>query len=263
MPTRAVDDAEARRTWVIAHRGASVDRPENTLAAFDAALEQGADGIELDLQLSKDGVPIVYHDRTLDRAGAPGRRVADLDCAELAALRIPATAVDAGPARLATLDEVLDGYGRRTRLLIEIKGHELHTAPDRHHALCVAFAQAVQRHRSEAQLFALAFEVETLAILREVAPALPRLLNLKPPPILMPGLRRRLGALQGLSVDVRTLTRPFGTAVARVGKPLFVYTCNSDRHVARALAARATGIMSDRPSWLRMELTAKADSGAA
>lgn len=54
------------------HRGASADAPENTIAAFRLALEQGADGIELDVQLSADGVPIVIHDRTLSRtAGRP------------------------------------------------------------------------------------------------------------------------------------------------------------------------------------------------
>lgn len=54
---------------VIAHRGASYYRPENTMAAFDLAFEQGADGIETDLHLSKDGVPVLIHDATVDRVG--------------------------------------------------------------------------------------------------------------------------------------------------------------------------------------------------
>jgi hypothetical protein len=79
----------------------------------------------------------------------------------------------------------------------------------------------------------------------------------------MPSLRRELAEIQGLSVDVRTLTRSFGQAVARTGTPLFVYTCNSERHVARSVAAGATAIMSDRPGWLRERLTAGSDAGAA
>jgi glycerophosphoryl diester phosphodiesterase len=55
------------RPWLYAHRGASVDAPENTLAAFRIALEQGADGIELDVHTTADGVPVVMHDATLDR----------------------------------------------------------------------------------------------------------------------------------------------------------------------------------------------------
>ena len=52
---------------VIAHRGASGDAPENTMAAFELAVEQGADAIELDVRLTADGVPVVLHDPTLDR----------------------------------------------------------------------------------------------------------------------------------------------------------------------------------------------------
>src|SRR5512145_1308110 len=68
---------------VIAHRGASAERPENTIAAFDEALRLGADGIELDVQRARDGVPVVYHDRSLRKAGAGLRRVAALDAGEL------------------------------------------------------------------------------------------------------------------------------------------------------------------------------------
>jgi glycerophosphoryl diester phosphodiesterase len=76
--------------WLHAHRGASADAPENTMAAFRLGLEQGADGIELDVQLSLDGVPIVVHDPTLDRttdglgpvAGTPAKAIAQLDTFE-------------------------------------------------------------------------------------------------------------------------------------------------------------------------------------
>lgn len=73
---------------VIAHRGASAEQPENTLAAFVRAVETGADAIELDVRLSRDGVPVVIHDTTLDRTtDAPGpvsARTAD----ELAVIRV-------------------------------------------------------------------------------------------------------------------------------------------------------------------------------
>lgn len=64
--------------WLHAHRGASADAPENTLAAFQLGLEQGADGIELDVQLSADGVPVVIHDPTLDRTTDQSGAVAEL-----------------------------------------------------------------------------------------------------------------------------------------------------------------------------------------
>jgi len=71
------------RPLVIGHRGASADAPENTIAAFELALEQGADGIELDVHLTADGQPVVIHDFTLERTTdgvgpVSGRRVREL-----------------------------------------------------------------------------------------------------------------------------------------------------------------------------------------
>ncbi|HUE84224.1 MAG TPA: glycerophosphodiester phosphodiesterase family protein [Pyrinomonadaceae bacterium] len=68
---------------IIAHRGASLVAPENTIAAFERALQSGADGIEFDVRLSRDGVPVVIHDATLQRTGLVKGRVAELTADEL------------------------------------------------------------------------------------------------------------------------------------------------------------------------------------
>jgi glycerophosphoryl diester phosphodiesterase len=111
--------------FIWAHRGASARAPENTMAAFRAAEEDGAHGIELDLHLSRDGVPVVIHDedvrRTTDGRGAVSR----LTLGQLRHL-------DAGrwfaPAfvgeRIPTLQEVLEWAGGRLRLNLEIKSAE-------------------------------------------------------------------------------------------------------------------------------------------
>lgn len=69
---------------IIAHRGASAEAPENTLAAFRRAIEVGADGVEFDVRLAADGVPVVIHDATLERVAGLKRRVADLTSSDLA-----------------------------------------------------------------------------------------------------------------------------------------------------------------------------------
>jgi glycerophosphoryl diester phosphodiesterase len=71
---------------VFAHRGGSALRPENTLAAFDHGLALGADGLEFDVHLSRDGVVVVHHDRTLERTTNGRGLVSDRTAAELAAL---------------------------------------------------------------------------------------------------------------------------------------------------------------------------------
>jgi glycerophosphoryl diester phosphodiesterase len=75
--------APGRRPLAIAHRGDSADRPENTAIAFAAALAAGVDGIELDVRLSRDGVPFVAHDATLARFGGGARSVRAMTMAEL------------------------------------------------------------------------------------------------------------------------------------------------------------------------------------
>jgi glycerophosphoryl diester phosphodiesterase len=68
---------------ILGHRGASAVAPENTLAAFSRAIRDGADGIEFDVRLSRDQVPVVIHDATLKRTGLIDRNVAELTAAEL------------------------------------------------------------------------------------------------------------------------------------------------------------------------------------
>jgi glycerophosphoryl diester phosphodiesterase len=74
---------EMTRPLIIGHRGASAHAPENTLAAFRLAIELGADGVEFDVQLSKDGVPVVIHDYDLNRTSVCDERVSDLTSKQL------------------------------------------------------------------------------------------------------------------------------------------------------------------------------------
>ena len=114
---------DERRTAIIAHRGSSRERPENTLPAFLRALEQGADGIELDVHATRDRAVVVHHD-PVPRATAPspslsGRPIADLTLSELRDFRLK------GDVGIPTLEEVLRGIGDRAEVFIEIKGRHI------------------------------------------------------------------------------------------------------------------------------------------
>lgn len=98
---------------VIAHRGASAEQPENTLAAFRRAVELGAHAIELDVRLARDGVPVVVHDETLDRVSPERGPVASLTASELS--RIPVGTTTGVPA----LADVLAAIN--LPLLVELK----------------------------------------------------------------------------------------------------------------------------------------------
>lgn len=108
--------------FIWAHRGASATAPENTMAAFRAAAAAGADGIELDVHLSRDGVPVVIHDETVDRTTDGHGPVAAIPLARLRQL-------DAGGwfaptfagEQVPTLEEVFAWTADRLRLNVEIK----------------------------------------------------------------------------------------------------------------------------------------------
>jgi glycerophosphoryl diester phosphodiesterase len=100
---------------IIGHRGASAYAPENTLAAFELAAEQGADGVELDVQFSRDGRLVIIHDSDVSRTTNGQGKVADLTVAELRAF-------DAGQGqKIPTLDELFESMGPRLLYNIEIK----------------------------------------------------------------------------------------------------------------------------------------------
>ena len=116
----------ARQPMVIAHRGASAYAPENTLAAFRLGLEMGAQGLETDVRLTREGVPVLMHDERVDRTTDGHGRVADLTLGEVRRL-------DAGPwfgprwagERVPTLTEFLDEFGGRTYMALELKADGL------------------------------------------------------------------------------------------------------------------------------------------
>lgn len=96
-------------TKVFAHRGASGYAPENTLEAFALAIRQGADGIELDVQLSSDGVPVVIHDETVDRVTKKTGYVKDYTLQELKELTVLEDKFPAySQSKIPTLKEVLE-----------------------------------------------------------------------------------------------------------------------------------------------------------
>jgi len=106
----------------IAHRGASGSAPENTHAAFAAALSLGVDAIEIDCQLSADGVPVVIHDETLERTTSGIGPVRAKPWAELARLDAGAWKGDAFRGeRIPRLEDVLDQLDGRVILNVEIK----------------------------------------------------------------------------------------------------------------------------------------------
>jgi glycerophosphoryl diester phosphodiesterase len=216
-------------TWVIAHRGASWDERENTLPAFERAIQFGADYIELDVQMSADGRPVVFHDADLARltplTGPVRRRRAD----ELAEVGIPA------------LDDVLELARGRIGLMVELKNAHLHRR--------FPFVE-----RSVADLstddVVLSFQRRALLTARRERPEL------------------RLLQHVGLGVSIHTAAKyawgvgfrdarvtPAGVARARSAALVTtVYTVNDPERMRYLAALGVDGLFTDRPDVARETL---------
>lgn len=96
------------RTLIFGHRGASGYAPENTLEAFQLAVQQGADGVELDVHLTRDGELAVAHDERVDRVSDGVGRICDMTLKELKKLRFNATHPEYEGAQMPTLREVYE-----------------------------------------------------------------------------------------------------------------------------------------------------------
>ena len=110
---------------ILGHRGASHDAPENTLDAFRLALDQGADGVELDARLCGSGEVVVFHDARLERLTGASGRVADVPWSALARLEVRAGPRGAAPGRIPLLAEVLEALPRTALINVELKCEDL------------------------------------------------------------------------------------------------------------------------------------------
>ncbi len=241
---------------VIAHRGASGSAPENTLEAFELAAKAGADALELDVRLSRDGAPVVMHDATLDRTTdrtgpVRGYTLADLRTAD-AGFRFTTDggrtyAFRGKGVRVPTLGEVLWAFPK-TPMLVEIKEPEVQAA-----------VQRVLVTEGATERCVLASEhLEAMELFQEPpfarAASGSEISSLYRAVLLRRSLPRVSYRLLSVPEKYRLLTVPthrFVAAARSLGCPVHVWTVN-DTATARALWARGVaGIVTDFPDRMK------------
>lgn len=230
------------------HRGShgSGGPLENTVAAFERAIAEGADGIEFDVHLSADGVPMVFHDEALDRLtdDADPVRLEALTAAELIARRLCAD------ARMPTLADVFDGFLGRIPLNVEVKTPAAVDAVARLLAgrgtegvmLSSFYPSAVRAAADRMPAIPRGYIVEPLLSPRGWAPAFAPFLHLN-----------RLGATHW-HPHHRLVHRPLVAALRRQGIAVNVWTVNDPAAARRMARCGVDGIMTDRPGWMRRVL---------
>ncbi len=154
----------------IAHRGFSSRYPENTMLAFSRALELGADGAEFDVQLSRDGVPVVFHDESLSRITGDPRLVKDLTLAELQQFDISYRFQGECPAqRIPTLEEYFELVRARDFLSVL----EFKTAIYEYDGIEKKVIELIHRFGLSDRIVLSSFNHYTLLRCKKIAPELP------------------------------------------------------------------------------------------
>jgi glycerophosphoryl diester phosphodiesterase len=244
---------------VYAHRGSSAAVPEHTLAAYLRALDDGADGVECDVRLTRDGHLVCVHDRRLERTSNGRGRVSARTLAELDELDFGSwhdetdDPPDPDRVRLLTLDRLLHAVrtaDREVHVLIETKHPTRYGSwvERRLVGLLSRHGLAVPRPNEPVRVTVMSFSPLALRKVRALAPELPTVLLLE---VLPPGLRpgRLPFGVRAAGPSMRLVrARPaLIPALRAAGNLAYVWTVNEPHDVDLVTRLGADGIITDRP----------------
>ncbi len=247
---------------IIAHRGASAVAPENTLAAFQRAIDDGAEGIEFDVRLAKDGIPVVFHDGDLKRVAAKNVLLKDLTAAELGKIDVgswfnrfkPHRADESFSAEtVSTLHEVLDFLRDfRGLIYIELKC-QANEAEEISENVCRTIADFPFLLP---QIIVKSFQFETIPFVRRFCPEVQTAALFEPK--LATVLRRKndyaetardFGADQ-ISVHFSLATVKLIANAEKLNMPVTIWTADNPLWLQRAIERKITAIITNNPARL-------------
>ncbi|NKB88422.1 MAG: glycerophosphodiester phosphodiesterase [Acidobacteria bacterium] len=238
---------------VIAHRGASGAAPENTIAAFELAIEQGADFIEIDVQESADGEVMVVHDSDLMKIGRQPLPIWSTTADELRGVDIGSWfAPNFANQRVPTLAEVLELSRGRVRVMIELKyyGREVR--------LEERFVEEVERLGMADQIVAMSLKYDAVTKLKTLRPDW------------RVGLltARALGDLTTTSADFLAVNHAivgpaFINRARAAGQDVYVWTINDSLNMSRMISQGVDGIITDFPDRTRDVIASRQELSSA
>jgi len=246
---------------IIAHRGASAHAPENTLAAFQMALNAGADGVEFDVQLALNGVPVVIHDETLERTGLKVGSVSDLTAKQLGRIDVgswfnkkhrkrakPEFAGETIPTLAQVLSLLKDFRGL---IYIELKPHEAD-----YRELSKAVCDAIRDSPLLPQIIVKSFKLAAIPEVRHHLPEVQTAALFEP--TIMDFLRRRkqilaiareFGADQ-ISIHYSLVTRKLVALATSAGMPVTIWTTDDPKWVKRSEKRGIRALITNDPAKL-------------
>lgn len=246
---------------IIAHRGASAVAPENTFAAFQSAIEEGADGLEFDVRLTKDGVPIVFHDATLRRIANKNIRIINFTANELQNLDVgswfnlkyPKKAFEKFSCEtIPTLEKFLDFLGNYQGLLyLELKCKEAELA-----TLVKNVSEIVKKSKLFPNITIKSFKLKAVAETNKLLPEV-RTAALFAPEI-MTILRKQIRLIEKaqecwaheLSLHFSLATQKIVELAKKAGLSTVIWTADHPVWIKRATEIGLKAIITNNPARL-------------
>lgn len=237
-----------RKSQIFAHRGARKEAAENTRSAFDRAVEYRVDGIETDIQLTHDNVPVLWHDWHLGKLGHPRRRIDDYDFDELQKMNFALHfGAHAKPEGVVTLSAFLAAYRSRCRLLLEIKNRD--GEDEARQQSKVRQTLELAGTAQDGQIMVSSFHLPSLVYANQCVPGYPLIYNTEAYETVaqIAELLEANPFLWGVCLHKAALSEAMVELLRAHGKQIAVYTCNRKADIRRALDLGVDIIISDVP----------------
>jgi glycerophosphoryl diester phosphodiesterase len=255
-------NANSKSPLIIGHRGAASVAPENTIAAFKRAMDDGADGIEFDVRLSRDAVPVVIHDATLKRTAALPNAVSSLTASELEKVdvgswfnrRFPTRARnDYAKERVPTLERTFAKVrDLRGPLYVELKSDGVADA-----ALVTAVTALVTEFEFRDRVIVESFTLENIQLVKRIDARIKTVALFEPkraPLSLVSGKRliRRAIAVGAdeLALHRSSVNQRLALLAKQAGLSVVVWTVDTPSWIARAGALGVNALITNRPGEL-------------
>ena len=249
FPSLMIDNGDG--FVVIAHRGASGYAPENTMPAMELAYEMNAEMIEVDVMLSSDGVPVLFHDAKVDELTDGSGNLKDFTLQELQALDAGSWFDEAyAGTPIPTLEELLIWAQGKMTLNIEIKTEAYREALSE--SVEPRVIALVEQYDMADQVLFSSFDYRILARLKELAPSIPAAVLYEPVQSARKGPVTVVNSLQadGFNCSVREYSEQWQQELTQSSIPVLIYTVNEREQMAELIQRGVQGIFSDYPDVL-------------
>ncbi len=249
------------KPFIIAHRGSSANAPENTLAAFQKAIDEQADGIEFDVRLAKDGVPVIFHDATLKRLAKIKNRVDDFTAEELSRVDVGSWFNRAFPSKnnQAFSAETIPTFARLLEFLRDYQGLiyvELKGKREAMPALAGAICELIEKSELQSKIIVKSFKLEAIRIVKERSPEIRTAALFEPKILTILGKEKRIleeaksvGADE-ISLHYSMATRKFVQRARENNFTIVIWTANNPKWVKRSLDYGIDAVITNHPAAL-------------